>query len=172
MTRVLSQLSAQSLPYRGVLYIGLMITQSGDPYVLEFNARFGDPETQAVLLRLESDFVTVMEHTARGTLQDCPQLKWKKETSLYVVGAAEGYPEKVKTGDLISGLESIGNDAQVFFSGVREKDGSLLTQGGRVLGVGVTAPTTEQARVAAYAALRRIHWRGMHYRSDIGIVES
>jgi phosphoribosylamine--glycine ligase len=165
---LLTQLKKENLPYRGILYIGLMITESGDPYVLEFNARFGDPETQAVLPRLQSDFGAFLESTATGSLKDLPPLRWTKDTCVYVVGAAEGYPGPVKTGDEINGLETVKAPVRVFYSGVEEKAGKLFTNGGRVLGVGATGNTAEEASQAAYLALGQIHWRGMHYRSDIG----
>lgn len=171
IAKTLSQLANEGLDYRGALYAGLMITSSGDPYVIEYNARFGDPETEAVLLRLEGDFGDYLRHTAEGTLAKAPPLRWKPQTSVYVVGAAEGYPAKPKVGDAISGLDRLDSSAQVFFSGVRESGSGLATAGGRVLGVGALGDGITQARERAYSALRKISWRGLHFRTDIGLTE-
>jgi phosphoribosylamine--glycine ligase len=162
---------AERFFFRGVLYVGLMITPTGEPYVLEFNARFGDPETQAVLLRLESDFVDLLEATAQGKLDSCPSARWSGDTSLYVVGAAEGYPEKPKLGDGIEGLERVPPDLQIFFSGVSGSADRLSTAGGRVLGLGGRGKTPAEARQKVYDALAQVRWRGMHFRTDIGAKE-
>jgi phosphoribosylamine---glycine ligase len=166
--RILSQLHKEKLDYRGVLYIGIMIDEKGDPYILEFNARFGDPETQALLLRLESDLFELMCATAKRELAKVSPPRWKKETSVYVVVAAEGYPGKVSTGDEIQGIDSVPKEANVFFSGVKTEGSRLLTNGGRVLGVGALGTNAENARENAYRALKNISFRGMHFRKDIG----
>lgn len=168
---LLRQLKADGLDYRGALYVGVMVSPSGDPYVLEFNARFGDPETQAILLRLESDFVHALTLTARGELSSLEQLRWSRNSSVYVVGAAEGYPGKPKTGDVITGVEVAGRMAKVFYSGVEKRRDNLVTAGGRVLGVGALGPDLARARAAAYEALSQLSWRGGHHRSDIGSIK-
>ena len=170
-TKLLTQLEREGIEYCGALYLGLMITETGDPYVLEFNARFGDPETQAVLPRLETDFLTALELTARGRLSEMQPLKWKPESSVYVVGSAEGYPGKATAGDPIEGLENIDPQTMVFFAGVGEQSEALVTAGGRVLGVGALAGDVDEAKDRVYRTLKAIHWRGMHYRTDIGTLE-
>ncbi|MBI4405101.1 MAG: phosphoribosylamine--glycine ligase [Deltaproteobacteria bacterium] len=168
--KCLLQFQKQKIDYRGVLYIGLMISPEGKPFVLEFNVRFGDPETQAILLRLESDFVEMLEHTAQATLTSCPKPRWTQDSSVYVVGAAEGYPEKPKVGDPISDLAA-DTGTQIFFAGVSEKNGELVTSGGRVLGVGALGNNIEQARKRAYSRLDKINWRAKQFRTDIGHLE-
>jgi phosphoribosylamine---glycine ligase len=165
---MLKQFQRVPMDYRGALYVGVMIDSNGEPRVLEFNARFGDPETQALLLRLKSDFIELLEHTARGTLKLCPKPQWKEETSVYVVAAAEGYPGKISTGDRIEGAEASPEGTQVFYSGVTEQSGHLVTGGGRVLGIGALGHGAVEARKVVYSALKNIHFRGMHYRMDIG----
>ncbi len=167
VSRILRQFDKEGWEYRGLLYIGLMITQAGDPYVLEFNARFGDPETQAVVLRFQGDFNDALKKTAEGRLDEVT-LKFSPNSSIYVVAAAEGYPAAPKLGDTISGLDDLPGDTRVFFSGVQEKSGFTVTSGGRVLGVGAMGSSAAAAREKVYAALSKIHWRGMHYRRDIG----
>ncbi len=162
------QLQTEGLDYRGILYVGLMVDGQGNPGVLEFNTRFGDPETQAILLRFDQNFPKLLEATARGNLAGAPAPVWSEKTSIYVVGAAEGYPGPVKTGDAIEGAPDPQTGAQVFFSGVSSKDGKLATAGGRVLGVGTLGKNADEARRSAYAALERIQWRGKHFRKDIG----
>jgi len=171
VAKVLTELGKEGMDYRGVLYLGLMVTAQGDPFVLEFNVRFGDPETQAILLRLESSFVEALKATATGTLSQLPPLDWKKEISIYVVGAAEGYPGKLMTGDLITGISSIGEKAQVFYSAVQQSKEGLVTAGGRVLGVGALGSTAAGARRNAYEAFENIRWRGKQYRTDIGMTK-
>lgn len=167
--RILNQLQKENLAFRGVLYIGLMISPEGDPYVLEFNTRFGDPEIQAIVLRFKRGFVSLLEHTARGNLDDCPSPVWESRTSLYVVAAAKGYPGKVVKGDKISGLENLPQDIQLFYSGVAGHEGGLTTNGGRVLGLGALADSTEAVREKVYEAIKKVQWNGLHYRTDIGL---
>jgi phosphoribosylamine--glycine ligase len=166
--RVLKQMASENLDYRGALYLGLMITPEGLPYVLEFNARFGDPETQSLVLRLESDLLDLLLHTARATLNAADALRWREEKSVYVVAAAAGYPTSPTLGDPIEGLNSINSGAQIFFSGVHQKDGALVTGGGRVLGVGALGSDFAAARRLVYRQLENIRWAGQHFRKDIG----
>lgn len=168
--KVLKGLKSHELDYRGALYIGLMITKEGEPYVLEFNARFGDPETQSLMLRLKSDLGKYALATAEGKLSELPPLEFSKEVSLYVVLAAEGYPGKVATGDTLSGWDRLSENFKVFFSGVSERNGKFYTNGGRVLGVGTLAKDIDSARESLYPELQKIEFRGMHYRKDIGLV--
>lgn len=166
--KVLTGMKAQDIHYRGVLYIGIMVTPQGNPMVLEFNTRFGDPETQALLLRLESDLAEYSLATAKGELSTLPPLSFSPQTSLYVVCAAEGYPGKVKTNDEITGWDAISPNTELFFSGVTELSGKLFTNGGRVLGVGTLAKDVKAAQTNLYKEITKIKFNGMHYRSDIG----
>jgi phosphoribosylamine--glycine ligase len=138
--------------------------------VIEFNARFGDPETQCLLLRLESDLLPLCLATAEQKLSEIPPLRWSSEISLFVVAAAPGYPTAPETGVPIEGNLQLTGGARVFFSGVKEAGGKMLTGGGRVLGVGALGKTREEAAQKVYGVLEKIHWNGIHYRKDIGII--
>ena len=160
---------AEGFPFRGILFIGLMLTSDG-PQVLEYNVRFGDPETQAILVRLESDLVDVFEGICDQRLAEI-EVKWSNEASACVVLAAAGYPGKAETGARIEGLDRARQQENValFHAATsRKDDGSWLTAGGRVLGVTATGATLETALSRAYAAVAEIHWEGMQYRRDIG----
>jgi phosphoribosylamine--glycine ligase len=165
-TPLLAELTRSGLEYRGALYVGLMITSAG-PKVLEFNARFGDPETQVVLPLLKSDLVDLCLAVADGTLDDTP-LEQQPGTAVGVVLASAGYPEKPTLGQPVSGLEDVPKDALVFHAGTKDQDGQLVTAGGRVLNVVGQGVALEQARARAYAAVERIHFSGKQYRRDIG----
>jgi len=155
-------------PYKGILYAGLMLTRHG-PKILEFNARFGDPETQPLLVRMESDIIPLFEACIDGNLGE-KDIKWKKESSACVVMAAKGYPGSYDKGKEITGLAEAGGlpDVVVFHAGTKEEDGNVLTHGGRVLGVTATGVDTSTAVSRAYEAVSRIKWDGIHYRRDIG----
>jgi phosphoribosylamine--glycine ligase len=161
-------MASEDTPFTGVLYCGLMMTARG-PQVLEFNARFGDPETQAILLRLESDLVEALEACVDGRLAETA-LRWKPGASACVVASSAGYPGSYKTGLPITGLDEAARipGVQVFHSGSSLADGQLLTAGGRVLGVTAAAPTLEEALARAYEAMALIHFDGIYYRRDIG----
>lgn len=152
-------------PFTGFLYAGLMITGDG-PKVLEFNCRLGDPETQALMHRLEPDLAPALVATARGSL-DISTLRWKPEPSVCVVLAAEGYPGRVRTGDPITGIEHV-HKSTVFQAGTKLFESVLRTSGGRVLGVTGSGPTLGDAIANTYADVEKIHFEGMHYRKDIG----
>ncbi|MGA2834738.1 MAG: phosphoribosylamine--glycine ligase [Terracidiphilus sp.] len=161
-------MASEDAPFVGVLYCGLMMTARG-PQVLEFNARFGDPETQAILMRLESDLVDALEACVDGTLEQT-ELRWSPGASACVVASSSGYPGSYKTGFPITGLEDAARvpGVQVFHSGSSQQDGKLLTAGGRVLGVTAAAPSLEDALARAYGAMALIHFDGIYYRRDIG----
>jgi phosphoribosylamine---glycine ligase len=165
---VVAGLRARGIRYQGVLYAGLMI-RNGEPSVLEFNARFGDPECQALLVRLESDLVEAMMAVAERRLAG-QRLKWDPRPSVCVVLAAEGYPGEVAKGDEIHGLEALRErrGVVVFHAGTAERGGKLVTAGGRVLGVSAVGDTLSQAIAGAYGAVDKIRWRGIQYRRDIG----
>ena len=153
-------------PFRGVLYAGLMVNE-GEPAVLEFNCRFGDPETQAVLPLLRSDLLEVLRACATGTLADVP-LEWSDDATVGVVLASGGYPGAYETGKPIHGLDAIDDDALLFHAGTRlADDDAVLTAGGRVLTVVARARTLAQARDRAYDNAARIEFEGRTYRSDI-----
>jgi phosphoribosylamine--glycine ligase len=167
LTPLIAGLRQEGIDYRGVLYLGLMVVK-GVPYVLEFNCRFGDPETQVVLPLLKSDLVEIMENVVAGTL-DKITVEWYNKAAVCVVLASKGYPGDYEKGKPITGIdeaEKKGN-VVVFHAGTAEKDGTFLTAGGRVLGVMGIAATIRDAIKAAYAGVENIRFDGMHYRKDI-----
>ena len=166
-------MAAEDAPFKGVLYIGLMMTPRG-PQVLEFNTRFGDPETQAILVRLdnarlESGLIELLEACTDGTLAQAG-LRWKPGASACVIASSGGYPGSFQTGFEISGIPGAEEipEVTVFHSGTALSGGKLLTSGGRVLGVTATAPTLAEALRRAYEAMNRIHFQGIYFRRDIG----
>lgn len=160
-------MKAEGRTYEGVIYAGLMITKDG-PKVLEYNARFGDPETQAVLMRLETDLVEIIEAVIDKRLADI-DIKWRDEAAVCVVMASGGYPGSYKKGDVISGLdEAAETGATVFHAGTAEKDGEIVTAGGRVLGVTALGKTIPDAIENVYKAVDRISWDEVQFRRDIG----
>jgi phosphoribosylamine--glycine ligase len=165
----LAALAAAGHPYRGVLYAGLMVTPDG-PKVLEFNCRFGDPETQVVLPLLESDLVDVALAIAHGRLDET-DVRWRDAACCGVVLAAGGYPGQYATGHPIAGLDALPADTLVFHAGTRAADGQVLTAGGRVLTVAAVAPTLAAARERAYAGAAKVHFQGAHYRRDVAARE-
>jgi phosphoribosylamine--glycine ligase len=154
-------------PYKGVLYAGMMLTQGG-PRVLEFNARFGDPETQPILMRLKSDLLTVLVAVCKGTLGDIT-LQWDARPAICVVMSSGGYPGDYEKGKVISGLEEAAKlkDVMVFHAGTAEKDGKIVTAGGRVLGITAMGNTIADAKAKAYEAVKLISFEGAYYRKDI-----
>ncbi|OPZ74666.1 MAG: Phosphoribosylamine--glycine ligase [Firmicutes bacterium ADurb.Bin456] len=163
MVRALSQ---EGRIYRGVLYAGLMVTSKG-PQVLEFNARFGDPEAQPVLTLLESDLVEIIDAILENRL-DRTEIRWKEQASICVVLASGGYPGSYEKGKTITGLEELPPGVVVFHAGTAEKNGDIVTAGGRVLGVTATGRDISGAFASAYKAVENIHFDGIHYRRDIG----
>lgn len=165
-------MAAAGRPFRGVLYGGLMLTPDRGPMVIEWNCRFGDPETQAVLLRLDEDLLPWLVAAADGRLPDRAPA-WNPGLSLCVVMAAEGYPGKVRAGDGIEGLEANGQladgSAIVFHAGTKRDQQGFVTAGGRVLGMSAVDRDLETARAKVYRALDRVRWAGVHYRRDIGL---
>ncbi len=161
-------MAEEGTPFTGVLYVGLMMTARG-PEVLEYNARFGDPETQAILVRLESDLVETLEACIDGRLS-ATELRWSPGASACVVASSSGYPGSYKTGFPIAGLAGAAQvpGVEVFHSGTARVGNQLLTSGGRVLGVTATGESLQQALDRAYQALAEIEFEGMYYRRDIG----
>jgi phosphoribosylamine--glycine ligase len=160
-------MAADGVPFTGFLYAGLMMTAEG-PKVLEFNVRLGDPETQALMHRLDDDFAAVLEAASGGELGTAP-LSWRPEPSVCVVLAAAGYPGKPRTGDPITGIpQAEQRGATVFHAGVRQSATGLVTAGGRILGVTARGPTLAAAIDNTYRAAAEIRFDGMHFRTDIG----
>jgi phosphoribosylamine---glycine ligase len=161
-------LSAEGRKYQGVLYAGLMITDKG-PRVLEFNARFGDPETQVIMARMRSDIVPILQGVAEGHLKES-KIDWAKEAALCVVLTTRGYPDAPETGQEIKGLDALKglSDVMVFHAATGNRDGKVVTVGGRVLGVTALGANLDAAVQRAYAAVKKISFDGMHYRKDIG----
>jgi phosphoribosylamine--glycine ligase len=159
--------AAENIDFRGLLYPGIMLTKAG-PKVLEFNARFGDPETQVYLTRLENDLVELLDASASGTL-DKIELKWNPMVSVCVVMASGGYPGSYPRGKPISGIDAANAlpNTKVFHAGTTLQDGQIVTNGGRVLGVTALGKDLESAQAAAYAAVEKIHFDGAHFRRDI-----
>jgi phosphoribosylamine--glycine ligase len=165
---VIAGMKSEEMEYRGILYCGLMMTAKG-PMVLEFNCRFGDPETQAVLMRLDSDLLDAIEASVDGRVSD-GAFKWSSDASCCVVMAAGGYPGSFVSGKRISGLElaaQLGN-VKVFHAGTSRRDEAMYTSGGRVLGVTARAPRLEDALAKAYEAAGLISFEAKYYRKDIG----
>ena len=158
---------AEGFPFRGILFLGLMLTEGGAK-LLEYNARFGDPETQAILVRLDTDFLEICEAICAQKLSDLT-IEWKSGSSACVVLAAKNYPRAPKTGDCIFGLENITKDVQIFHAGTAaDADGNFITAGGRVLSVTATAENLTEALKKVYAAVSEISFDGMQFRRDIG----
>ena len=161
-------MSQEGHPYTGFLYAGVMIAPDGTPKVLEYNCRFGDPETQPVMMRLQSDLIELIEAALDGKL-DRAQAKWDSRAALGVVMAAGGYPGSYEKGDVITGLPRNSTpDCKVFHAGTTLKDGAVVTSGGRVLCVTALGATVGAAQKRAYETVKKIQWRNAQYRTDIG----
>jgi len=164
--RAVDGLRIEDRPFIGVLYAGLMLTPAG-PKVLEFNCRFGDPETQALLPLLDSDLLEIMNACVTGQLNQCA-IRWKAEAAICVVLAAKGYPQQSQKDDVISGLKEEDDNTVIFHAGTRQVENNWLTSGGRVLNVVAWGRDLPQARKRAYQRVNKINFTGMQYRQDIG----
>jgi phosphoribosylamine--glycine ligase len=164
----ISGLATEGRRFQGVLFVGLMVTETG-PKVLEFNARFGDPETQVIMARMRSDIVPILQQIAEGQLKDT-KIEWAKEPAVCVVLAGRGYPDSAETGQEVRGLDGLSKDGDVivYHAATGRKDGRLVTVGGRVLGVTALGANLDAAVTRAYEAVGRIEFDGMQYRRDIG----
>ncbi|MBQ9942672.1 MAG: phosphoribosylamine--glycine ligase [Christensenellaceae bacterium] len=160
-------LNAEGRKFKGVIFFGLMLTKDG-PRLLEYNARFGDPEAQSVLFRMKNDLLTVLEAVVDERLSEI-KLEWEEGSAVCVVMASGGYPNKYESGKEITGLDDVDEDVMVFHAGTREEAGKFYTAGGRVLGVTARGATMDEAREKAYANVAKIHFEKAHYRTDIGI---
>ncbi len=163
----LHQLALIGAPYTGLLYAGVMVTETG-PKALEFNCRFGDPETQVILPRLGTDLLELIIAAEMGDIAG-REITWSADKAVCVVLASEGYPESSSSGDEISGLDDIPTGVYIYHAGTEERDGRFYTAGGRVLNVVGTGPSIIEARARAYAAVEQMHFEGMQYRTDIAL---
>jgi len=165
-------MAKEGRPFKGVLYFGLMLTPEG-PKVIEYNARFGDPETQPILALLETDLLEIFEAVVEERLAE-QEIRWSDEAACCVVLASGGYPGAYETGKQITGLDQVPKDVTVYHAGTSVLNGAgehkdvYLTAGGRVLGVTAKAPTLAEAIAKAYEAVKPLHFDGAHYRTDIG----
>ncbi|MCM8625704.1 phosphoribosylamine--glycine ligase [Accumulibacter sp.] len=160
-------MAADGIPYTGFLYAGLMIARDGSVKTVEFNCRLGDPEAQPIMMRLKSDLPNLLDHAVSGRL-DLVEASWDRRVALGVVLAAANYPETPRTGDPISGLPRGAEDFHIFHAGTSERDGQMVTSGGRVLCVTTLSDNIRQAQKRAYDLILGIHFEGMQYRRDIG----
>jgi len=167
MGPIIRALEAEGITYRGVIYAGLMLTADG-PKVLEFNARFGDPETQVILPQLKTDLVDIMLAVIDGTLDKKP-IEWETKACVTTVMASGGYPGDYEKGHVISGLDDVGNEVTVFHAGTKLADGKVVTAGGRVLAVTACGEDFAEARRRVYDNINRIGFVGAHYRRDIAL---
>jgi len=163
---VIDAMKSEGNPFQGVLFTGFMLTNTG-PKILEFNARFGDPETQPLMLLLDSDLLEIMLSCCKGTLHQ-QEICWKSQAAACVILASPGYPNAYPKGLPILGLDQLPPEIVVFHAGTKQTQGKWLTNGGRVLGVSVTSSTTENALKSIYEAIESISFQGMQYRKDIG----
>ena len=167
VTPTIRGMAKDGVPYSGFLYAGLMIDAAGNPRVLEFNCRLGDPETQPILVRLKSDLLELLDRAVDGKL-DTAEVQWDRRTALGVVMAAANYPDTPRKGDAITGLPPAGTDYHVFHAGTALRDGKVLTSGGRVLCVTALGDSVRMAQKRAYEVIEGIRFDGMQYRRDIG----
>jgi len=165
-----SGMAQEGYPYTGFLYAGLMIDNSGTPRVLEYNCRFGDPETQPIMMRMQSDLVELCNKAIDGQLADVTT-QWDDRASIGIVMAAGGYPDSYQKGDVIRGLPPVGENkpnSKVFHAGTKRVNDDIVTNGGRVLCVVALGDTVKQAQANAYQVVRQINWTNVYYRNDIG----
>lgn len=165
--KTINAMKKEGIVFRGFLYAGIMI-KDGEPYVLEFNARMGDPECQPILMRMRSDLYEYLVASSDGTLNMLPEISWKSQTAVCVVLASKGYPESYQKNEEITGLDQISDDAFVFHAGTKSDGEKILTNGGRVLGVTALGASLSDAITNAYSAVEKIHWNSKYCRMDIG----
>ncbi|HBH3654514.1 TPA: phosphoribosylamine--glycine ligase [Clostridioides difficile] len=166
LEKTLEGFKKDGLNFKGILFVGLMITEDGEK-VLEYNVRFGDPETQSVLFRLETDLHEIMEAILDNKLKDI-EINYSDEEAVCVMLTSGGYPDSYEKGKIITGLENLDDDIVVFHSGTKMLDGNLVTNGGRVIGITAKSATVKDAAEKVYENIKKINFEGMHYRIDIG----
>jgi len=167
IAKTISSMTKEGIEFRGFLYAGIMI-RDGKPYVLEYNVRMGDPECQPILMRLDSDLYKYLKASSEGTLNNLSEISWKDESSVCIVLASNGYPNSYPKGDEITGLSGISPNSFVFHAGTKNKDGKILSNGGRVLGVTALGASLNDAINNAYSTAQKIHWKNKYQRNDIG----
>ena len=165
--KTINAMKQEGIEFRGFLYAGIMI-KDGNPYVLEYNVRMGDPECQPILMRLDSDLHSYLHAASEGKLDELPEMSWKNEYSVCVVLASKGYPQSYPKDDEITGFNEIPSNSFVFHAGTKKQDGKILSNGGRVLGVTALGTTLQGAIDNAYASCKKIHWDNKFQRNDIG----
>lgn len=165
--KTISSMKSEGISFTGFLYAGIMI-KNGEPYVLEYNVRMGDPECQPITMRMDSDLYDYLQGASEGKLSSLPPLSWKKQTAVCIVLASKGYPESYPTNEKITGLEENKQGTFVFHAGTKKENNSILTNGGRVLGVTALGDTLVSAISNAYTASEKIFWPNKYCRTDIG----
>jgi phosphoribosylamine---glycine ligase len=165
--KTVSAMKKEGTPFCGFLYAGIMV-KDGKPFVLEFNARMGDPECQPIMMRMDSDLLDYIQASIDGTLTRLPQISWKRQSAVCVVLASKGYPESFPKNEEILGLDLQDKNSYVFHAGTKRVDGKILTNGGRVLGVTATGDTLQDAISNAYGRVAKISWPSKYCRTDIG----
>lgn len=170
LDKTLKGFKDDNLNYKGILFIGLMITEDG-PKVLEYNVRFGDPETQSVLLRLETDLIEIIEAILENRLNEI-HIKYDEKNAVCVMLTSGGYPESYEKGKVIIGLDKVDEDIVIFHSGTKTINNKLVTNGGRVIGISAKGNSLEEASKKVYENIKKIKFEGMHYRTDIGVLSN
>ena len=165
--KTILSLRNEGITFKGFLYAGIML-KDGEPYVLEYNVRMGDPECQPILMRMDSDLFEYLMGSVNGTLGNMQQISWKNKSAVCIVLASKGYPESYQKGDEIFGLGNTFDDANIFHAGTKEQDKKIITNGGRVLGVTALGDTLESAIKHAYNIADKISWKNKYFRTDIG----
>jgi len=165
--KTILSLRNEGITFKGFLYAGIML-KDGEPYVLEYNVRMGDPECQPILMRMDSDLFEYLMGSVNGTLGNMQQISWKNKSAVCIVLASKGYPESYLKGDEIFGLGNTFDDANIFHAGTKEQDKKIITNGGRVLGVTALGDTLELAIKHAYDVTEKISWKNKYFRTDIG----
>ncbi|MEX1054026.1 MAG: phosphoribosylglycinamide synthetase C domain-containing protein, partial [Nitrosopumilaceae archaeon] len=167
ISKTVSSMKSEGIPFKGFLYAGIML-KDDKLYVLEFNARMGDPECQPIMMRMDSDLYDYVNASIDGNLSMLPPISWKNQSAVCVVLASKGYPESYQKNEEIQGLDSQDRNSVVFHAGTKRDDGKVLTNGGRVLGVTALGDTLEAAISNAYSRIDKISWPSKYFRSDIG----
>jgi len=165
--KTITSLRNEGITFKGFLYAGIML-KDGEPYVLEYNVRMGDPECQPILMRMNSDLFQYLKACVNDTLEKMPPISWKNKSAVCVVLASKGYPESYPKGDEISGLDLMYDDAYVFHAGTKKQNKKIITNGGRVLGVTALGDTLESAIKSVYSVAEKIFWENKYSRTDIG----
>jgi len=165
--KTIDAMKNEQIPFKGFLYAGVMI-KDGEPYVLEYNVRMGDPECQPIIMRMDSDLYDYLLASTDGTLSSLPPISWKNQSAVCVVLASKGYPEAYPKNEEISGLDFTSDDSFVFHAGTKTENGTVLTNGGRVLGVTALGNSLQHAISNAYSAVEKVSWPSKYYRQDIG----